>query len=448
MKVVVLGGGFAGLAAAITLLERRHEVTLLERRGILGGRATSYRDAATGDVVDNGTHLMIGAYRETLALLRDAGAEDVLLAQDDLHIDYVDEAGFTSLDCPPLPAPLHLLAGVLRLRVPWPVRWQALRLGLAVRFGAPPVGLTLAQYFEKTGQGRAARRLLWDALATAVVNEAPERAAAILFHRVYQEAFLAGRRASRLVFLRCGWGDLAERLGAYFEARGGRLLRRALAEAVDVDDGRVTGVRLALRARSRSEILGGPGPRGERLAADAVVAAVPWHALPSLLPAGLRAAAPFRDLERLGQSPIVSVDIWLDRPVVDRLFVGLRDSEMEWVFDKGRLFGRTGPPQHLSFIVSAAQRSAGRTNAELLQSAEASLRRYFPGMKAAAVTRCLVLREPTATFSAAPDTEALRPGPQTPVAGLFLAGDWTATGLPATIEGAVRSGRAAAHVIG
>jgi squalene-associated FAD-dependent desaturase len=447
MRVVVLGGGFAGLSAAIALQERRHEVTLLERRGVLGGRATSYRDALSGEEVDNGTHLMIGAYRETLDLLKDAGAEDALLAQDDLHIDYVDDRGSTSLDCPSLPAPFHLLAGLLSLRVPWAVRWQAVRLGLAVRFGAPPVGLTLAQYFEKTGQGSDARRLLWDALATAVVNETPERAAAVLFHRVYQEAFLASHRASRLVFLRCGWGTLADRLGAYLEARGGRLRRRALVEAIEVEGDRVVGVRLSQRPESRAEVQAGLRARTERLEADAVVAALPWHALPPLLPERLRSEPPFRDLEKLRRSPIVSVEMWLDRPVVDRVFVGLRDSEVEWVFDKGRIFGRTGAPQHLSFIVSAAHRSAPKRNAELVAAAEGALRRYFPAMKDAVVVRSLVLREPDATFSAGPETESLRPGPRTPVAGLLLAGDWTATGLPATIEGAVRSGRAAARAI-
>jgi len=118
---------------------------------------------------------------------------------------------------------------------------------------------------------------------------------------------------------------------------------------------------------------------------------------------------------------------------------------MEWVFDKGAIYGRAGPPQHLAFIVSAAHRSAARTNQELIASAEGSLRRYFPAMATAAVTRSLVLREPDATFASDPEAEALRPGPVTPVRGLYLAGDWTATGLPATIEGAVRSGLAAAR---
>jgi squalene-associated FAD-dependent desaturase len=443
----VVGAGWAGLAAAIALQERRHDVTLLERRGVLGGRATSYRDAASGEDVDNGTHLMVGAYADTLDLVRRAGARDLLLEQENLRIDWVDERGFATLDCPPLVAPLHLLAGLLSFRVPWSVRLQALRLGLAVSFGRPPEGLTLAEYFARTGQGEAARRLLWDPLALAILNESPDRAAAVLFHRVYREAFLSHHRASRLVFLRRGWGELAERLARYFVGRGGRLRRRALAEVVAVEEGRVAGVRFVQRAETREEIREGRPSVTETIGADAVVLAVPWSTLGDLLPDSLRGESPFAAAARLRPSPIVSIELWLDRVVVDRVMVGLRDAEVEWVFDKGRLYGREGAPQHLAFIVSAAVRSAPRPHAELVASAEGALRRLFPAMAGAAVTRSLVMREPAATFASDPEAETLRPGPITPVRGLYLAGDWTDTGLPATIEGAVRSGRRAAREV-
>lgn len=447
MKVVVVGGGFAGLAAAIALQERRYEVTLLERRGVLGGRATSFPDAVSGEDVDNGTHLMVGAYTATLDLVRRARAEDLLWRQRDLRIDYVDERGFTALRCPPAAAPWHLLAGLLGLRLPWRARRDALRLALTVRFGRRPAGITLEEYFRRTGQGEAARRLLWEPLATAILNESPDRAAAVLFHEVFRQAFLTRREASALVFLRAGWARLHQRLAEYLESRGGTVRRRALAQAVEVTGARASGVRFRKRAESREAIRAGDTGVDERVDADAVVLAVPWNAVPPLVPEELRAAPPFAGLHGLGGSPIVSVDLWLDRMVVDRPFVGLRAGDMEWVFDKGRIFGRAGPPQHLSFIASAAWRSLPRANAELVAAAVEALRRFFPAMAGAVVERSLVLREPDATFTCTPEAEALRPGPRTPLAGLYLAGDWTATGLPATIEGAVRSGFAAARCL-
>jgi len=447
MRVAVIGGGFAGMAAAIALQERRHDVVLLERRGLLGGRATSYRDALSGEDVDNGTHLMIGAYAATLDLVARASAEDLLLVQDRLRIDYVDDHGSSALDCPPLPAPLHLLAGLLGLRLPWRVRFEALRFGLAAALGRRPDGITLAEWFRRTGQGQEARRLLWDPLATAILNETPERAAAVLFYNVYREAFLSRHAASRLVFLRRGYGVLHERLARYLEGRGGAIRRRALAEAVELEGDRATGVRYLQRPMTREEIRAGRRATPERVAADAVIAAVPWKTVPQLVPEPHRSAAPFGGLARLRGSPIVSIEMWLDRVVVDRAMVGLRGCEVEWVFDKGRLYGRVGAPQHLAFIVSAAYRSVPRPNAELVAAAETALRRYFPAMSAAAVTRSLVIREPDATFASDPEAETLRPGTTTPIKGLFLAGDWTDTGLPATIEGAVRSGFAAARAV-
>jgi squalene-associated FAD-dependent desaturase len=445
LNVVVVGAGFSGLAAAIDLQDRGHRVTLLERRGVLGGRATSYADAVSGGEIDNGTHILVGAYRATVDLLRRAGALDLIERQKNLSLSYADERARTELRCPALPAPLHLLGGLMRFPLSWPARWDALRFAWHARFGRAPVGLTLSEYFRATGQGPEVREALWEPLARAIVNEEPERAAAILFYNVYREAFLRTRGDSALMFVRAGLGALHARLASRFASGGGTLHRRTLATAVRTKDGAVAGVVASVRATER----GSTAPaRGEPLDADAVVLAVPPAAAHELLPLPARESPPFDALRDFGSAPIVSVEVWLDRPVVDGVMVGLRDHAMEWVFDKGRLFGRPGPPQHLSFILSAAHASIRRPNGALVSAAESALRRCFPAaMREARIARSLVLREPDATFSSRPELEPRRPGPQTPIAGLFLAGDWTNTGLPATIEGAVRSGFAAARAV-
>ena len=391
---------------------------------------------------------MIGAYRATLDLVRRAGAEDLLLAQDDLRIDYVDDRGRSALDCPPLPAPLHLLAGLLGLRLPWRVRLDAVRLGLAARFGRRPRRPHARRMVRPTGQG-AAR-------AAAAVGPArhrdPERdAGARGRHPLLQRlsARPSWRSAARRAWSSCAAATArcTTRLGRYLERAAAA---RAPARAGGGDRGRGRARRrrraTSQRAETRDEIRAGRRPRGASIAADAVVLgrALARAARPAARGRARRAAV--RGLAGLARSPIVSIEMWLDRVVVDRVMVGLRDCEVEWVFDKGRLYGRDGraPAPRLHRQRGLPQRAAAERRARGRRRRRrcAATSRPWP---ARAVTRSLVLREADATFASDPASEALRPGPRTPIRGLFLAGDWTRPGLPATIEGAVRSGLAAAR---
>ncbi len=437
--VIVLGAGFAGLAAAVRLADAGARVTVLERRGLLGGRAYSFREPLGGAAVDNGQHLFMRCYGETLAFLRRLGTEDRIAFEPRLDVSMVGGGGAAArLTCPALPAPLHLLAGLLRFEgVPLRDRLVLVRggaaLAAAARRGtaaeAALEGLTVAAWLARLGQTAAARRVFWDPLTLATLNDAPDVASARWLLAVARRAFFGGSRAGDLGIARGGLSDLyTEQARGVVEAAGGEVRTHAAAAALEVAGDRVVAVRLAPPGRGT----------GERLPADAVVAAVPHRVLPALLPAALAARPPFAGLARLGASPIVSFHLWYDRPVTPYPFVGLLESPLHWLFDRG---------SHVTAVTSGARDLIGRPHADLLALAEREVARLVPAARGARLVRGHVIKEPFATPSLAPGAASLRPGTATPLANLVLAGDWTDTGLPGTIEGAVQSGHAAAAAL-
>ena len=437
--VIVIGAGFAGLSAAVDLTARGLRVLVLEGRPRLGGRATSYRDRTTGERVDNGQHVLFGCYRETFRFLRRLGVAGDVRLQPALAVDSVDlDKAPTRLECPHLPPPLHLLAGVLEWdRVPAAERWAALRLLRPIRqarheaargrqSGVARADETVRDWLVRHRQGARLNALLWEPLALAALNQQPEQAAAEPFVRVLAE--LCGPRVTdAAIGVPARPLDLlyAEPARRFIEDRGGAVRTRAPA-AVRVAGTRLAGVTLA----------------GEGLAAGAVIAAVPWHALPGLFPdrpevlAPLIAAAASTD-----GSPIVTVNLWLDRPVLDGPFLGLPGRTMQWVFDKRAAFGAGA--SHLSMVSSGNAEVMRLSNPRIVDLAVGELRSAIPagGWR---VEHASVIREPRATFSLAPG-QPRRPETHTVVGGLLLAGDWIETGLPGTIEGAVVSGHRAAE---
>lgn len=433
--VAVIGAGVAGLAAATALAERGKRVVVLEARGELGGRATAFRDRETGELVDNGQHVLFGCYDETFRFLRRIGAEDRVRVQAALEVPYLDLAGRRSvLRCPRWPAPLHLLGGVFGWdALTFVQKLQVLRMAPDLRGGAVRLkaDTTVSEWLTRRGQRGRLREWLWEPLAIAALNEAPGEAAAAPFIAVLARMF-SGRRTNSSIALPATplhemYAIPARR---YLEARGGDVRVNALAR-IRIDGGRVAGIDV----------------RGEPVAAHAVVAAVPWFALGTLLTGDTGSMAPIlANAAAMTAKPIVTVNLWYDRPVMDDEFVGLPERQMQWVFDKRRVFGESA--SHLSLVASGADALAGQDTAALVAMAAREVAGAIPGARDARLVRGTVVREKRATFSVAPG-QPPRPGVTTPVSGLFLAGDWIDTGLPATIESAAEAGhRAAQSAIG
>lgn len=434
-EVAVAGGGFAGVAAAVALAKAGRRVLLVEARGRLGGRAATLVDRATGEPVDNGQHVLFGCYVETLALLEELGQRGAVDVQPALYVPFFGPDGARrDLRCANLPAPLNLAAGLLRWRaLDMRDRARAARLAIALirstGASAPRGTETVSDWLARMGQTRRLRGWLWEPLAVAALNEAPGQAAASMFAPVLRELFSGGRQASSLALPNVPLGALyAEPARAYLEARGA-LVRIGRPARVAVEPGG-----FVVRAGD------------ERWRVPVVVAAVPWHQFGALFDEGV--PAPLADIaanaSRMTAVPIVTVNLWYDRPVLDTPFAGLIGRTAQWVFDRRAIAG--GASTHVSVITSAAAGLSERADAAIIDVIASDLRETLPLAKAAQVTRATVIREKQATFSVRPGSPE-RPVERTPLPGFFLAGDWLRTGLPGTIEGAVRSGNRAAYQI-
>jgi hydroxysqualene dehydroxylase len=423
IEVVVIGAGFAGLSAATALAERGVRVLVLEARPTLGGRATAFTDPATGERVDNGQHVLVGGYHETFAFLRRLNTAADVYVQPDLHIDVIDRDGrASSLRCSSLPPPLHLLHGVIRWKgIDWRDRAALVHMR---RMDDGPEDQTVRQWLVRHRQTPRLIELLWEPLAVAALNQAIDEASGASFAGVLRRMFTRNRRDCALGLPLKALDELyAFPSRDYIERAGGAVRVNAPAR-VTGEGGRTVRV------------------RDETLSAKAVICATAWYALPAVFPdRPVALESVLRAAESTAASPIVTVNLWFDRPVTSHSFVGLPGRAMQWVFDKRAILGDGS--SHLSLVSSGATALVGQGNQELVDLAVAELTAAVPAARGAVLRRAVVVREKRATFSVAPG-QPPRPPVETAIPGLFLAGDWIDTGLPATIEGAVVSGHRAA----
>ena len=448
--VIVIGAGFAGLSAAVALADRGARVLVLEARPGLGGRATAFVDRETGELVDNGQHVLIGCYDETFRFLRTLDTESLVQLESRLDIEFVDREGARSrLRTPHLPAPWNLVVGLMRWpALSWSDRIAALRLGRVLARSASQRGgsedrphafvssggqerehLTVDDWLAAHGQTPRLREMLWEPLAVAALNQPTREASAASFSAVVGRMF-SGPARNAAIGLPCVPLDAlyARPAAERIERRGGRVRTNTVARVV-CEGSRVSHVDV----------------RGERLEAGRVICAVPWHALErTISPVPAAMAEIVRRASSMASSPIVTVNLWLDRPVTSVPFVGLPGRTFQWVFDKRQAFGEQA--SHLSLVSSGAEAVVSESNPALTERAVNEVREALPAAVSACVVRATVVREKRATFSLAPG-QPRRPAAETPVEGLILAGDWIDTGLPATIESAVVSGHRAARLV-
>ena len=444
--VAVVGGGLAGITAAIDLAEAGLDVVLLEARPRLGGAASSYQRGQM--TIDNGQHVILrccDAYRGLLARL---GVTAQVAFQDRFDVTVLGPGGPARLRRSGLPSPLHMTGALARYRLlPLADRLAVGRAALAMRFidQADPAldQQRLGDWLAARGQGQLARRRLWDLFIVSALNIAGDDASLALAATVIKTALLGAKDAADIGVATVPLGDLHGRATAEVLAGLGAQVRIG-AKVNKVSPAAGGGFELDLTRGETAQADDEPPIEGEGevLAADGVIVAVP-AAQAARLAAGAGAGAAER-WDGLGASPIVNVHVIYDRQVTDLPFAAAVDSPVQWVFDKTRIAGlETG--QYLAVSLSAADEFVTVPAAQLREQFIPELERLFPAASRAQVTDYFVTRERRATFRQAPGCGAMRPGAATSVPGLVLAGSWTDTGWPDTMEGAVRSGHTAAQ---
>jgi squalene-associated FAD-dependent desaturase len=422
----------AGVAAAVTLAEHGMRPILIESRPYIGGRTRSFIHDATGDEIDNGQHLLMGCYTATLALLEKLGTRELVRLDRTLRVEFRDRShGRDLLEASTtLPAPLNVLAGMLRLATITPRDKRSLiRLGIAAKLARPKNEESVRDYLVRHGQSERLRELLWEPIVIATLNTRPERASADLFVEVMRRAFLARGRASQLAFAHGGLSALLAPAGRFIEDRGGRVMLGTPVAGIERDGAEY---RVVLKD-------------GGSIASSALIAALPARALHPLLRGELADVVP--GIANIDYAPIVSIYLWYDRALTELpAFSALIGTNVQWMFNRRRLGSRvnTGFPGLLSCTISAAFEEAAATGDDVVAMADRELREAFPEMGGTKLLDALVIKEKHATFEATPDVAAHRPPARTRFEGFYLAGDWTDTRLPATIEGAVLSGVRAA----
>jgi len=447
--VIVIGGGLAGLSAAVALAEAGYRITLLEKRPFLGGRATSYV-LPSGDHIDNCQHVTLGCCTNLDDFYKRAGAFGKIQFYDRLIFSSPDgQRG--EIQSSWLPAPLHVSPSFAAFPLlNWADKRAIGRLLMSImRSGGRPADLASApggvrpsmlEWLRKHKQTEQAIRRFWGVVLISALDESLDRTDAQYGVDVFWKAFLANRAGYRIGIPTVPLADLYDGCRNNLISRGGDVRLRATIRGLELDRGEISGVAFE---------------SGEVLRADYYVSAVPQDALLELLPKEAMAQKPvFTNLSELKTSPITGVHLWFDRVVMDEPFLTLVDTTTQWIFNKNLLYGgdsrsggAAGGGQYLQLVISASYDLVQRSRQEIIDLCLEEVRRAIPAARDARLMKSTVIKETAATFSPEPGCDRWRPGAVSPVRGLFLAGDWTATGWPATMEGAVRSGYLAAEAV-
>jgi zeta-carotene desaturase len=445
-SVSVIGGGLAGLAAGVALAESGWRVRLFEQRPFLGGRATSYV-LPDGEHVDNCQHVTLGCCTNLDDFYRRIGAAGKIKFFDRLL--FLDPQGRQGeMQAGLLPAPFHLtgsFANFAPLNLFDKLSIARAMLDILLTQGKPVDlnengGISMLTWLRRRGQSQRAIERFWRVVLVSALDEELDRTDARFGVDVFWKAFLSNSTGYRMGVPAVPLANLYDGCKSEIERRGGEVILRAPVRGLKIENGELAGIRF---------------DEGREETADAYVFAVPHIALAELLPESLKQSDPsLANLDKIKVAPITGVHFWFDRTVMGEPFVTLLDTTTQWIFNKTALYADSNgagkslaPGQYLQLVISASYDLLQMPRQEIIDLCLSEVRQALPAAREAQLVKATVIKEAAATFSPEPGVDRWRPKQQTAIPRLFLAGDWTATGWPATMEGAVRSGYLAAEAL-
>jgi zeta-carotene desaturase len=466
-NVIVIGGGLAGLAAGVALAEAGCRVRLFEQRPYLGGRATSYA-LPNGEQVDNCQHVTLGCCTNLADFYRRVGATDKIKFFD--RLVFLDPQGMTGImEADFLPAPIHMTGSFLFFApLAFPDKLSIARALAAILFAggrprdahaAEPI--SMMEWLRRRKQTPAAIERFWRVVLVSALNEELDRTDARFGIDVFWKAFLANRTGYRMGVPSVPLAELYDGCRTAIEKKGGEVILRSPVRGLRFESGIL-----------KAAIFDG----GREETTDSFVLALPHDRTAELLPKEIHFANPaLAHLEKFKVSPITGVHLWFDRQVTHEPFITLLDTQTQWIFNKTVLYHAAGSKvsgvipslparageardllssetgktsaQYLQLVISASYDLLRKSREEIIDVCLKEVRQALPAAREAQLVKATVIKEAAATFSPEPGVDQWRPAQETKTPGLFLAGDWTATGWPATMEGAVRSGYLAAEAV-
>lgn len=432
---LIIGGGLAGIAAAIRLAETGQKVTLVETRMRLGGRATSFDDPATDDLLDNCQHVLLRCCTNLIDLYKRLG----MAGQIEWHKRFFfcnNQGHIDEMVSDDLPAPTHLTSSMMGFTgMTWAEKYAISKgmlavMNLGVQGRKQWHHRSFADWLKEHKQPAGAIQKFWACVTISALNEQPQNMAADYALQVFQEAFCANSEAYHMGLPKVPLVKLYDAAQDAIEKSGGCVQLRTSAQSLLFEDGKVTGLKTG---------------DGDILTADNYISTVPFDRLAKLCDAAtVKADKRLQSLGQFGVSPIVGIHIWFSHVVMDLEHMALTESPLHWIFNKGT---DGAGWQHLHGVISAADELMPLSAEQILQLMVSEMRKVLPKVGSLEPVHHRVVKEKRATFRLAPGIDDIRPAATGDIKNLILAGDWTDSGWPATMEGAVRSGYKAAGAV-